>query len=156
LETEIEEKKMLKSKCATVIFLVVCLSITIMAFGRGFPFAIITPPLWAQEQYNKEIRGTEDGVIVKCEMYLMGKTGEGVIISERLFRILPSTVMLDNEGRKITLWELRVPSIASVEYSMKTDNSTPTIISLQLLSEPQKSIEKKRNFGRRIKSIKHF
>jgi hypothetical protein len=154
LETEIEEGKMLKSKRATRIFSVVCLFINIMAFGGGFPLDVLTP-LWAQEQC-KEIRGTEDGVIVKCEMYLTGKTGEGVIISERLFRILPSTVILDNEGRKITLWELKVPSMASVEYGMKTDNSTPTIISLQLLSRLQKSIEKKRNGGRRVKSVKLF
>ena len=145
---------MSKSKWATGIFFIVFLSINIIAFGRGFPFAILTP-LWAQVQ-GKQITGTEDGVIVKCEMYLMGKTREGVIISEELFRILPSTVILDNEGNKITLRELKVPSMAFVEYNMKTDNSTPTIISLQLLSEPQKSIEKKRNVGRRVKSVKHF
>ncbi|MFQ5843099.1 MAG: hypothetical protein ACE5I8_11765 [Thermodesulfobacteriota bacterium] len=91
--------------------------------------------------------------MVRCAMYLMGKTGEGVIISEELFRILPSTIILDTEGKEITLWELKVPSMASVEYSMKTDNSTPTIISLELLSEPQKSIEKKNKVA---KSIKHY
>jgi len=145
---------MSKSKWATGILLMVFLSINIVALGRGFPFAILTP-LWAQE-HDKQITGTEDGVIVKCQMYLMAKTREGVIISEELFRILPSTVILDTEGRKITLWELRVPSMASVEYSLKTDNSTPTIISLQVLSESQKPNRGKGKFNRGAKSIKLF
>ena len=145
---------MSKSKWATGVFFMVFLSINIIAFGRGFPFAILTP-LWAQEQ-GKQITGTEDGVIVKCEMYLMGKTREGVIISEELFRILPSTVILNTDGRKITLWELKVPSMASVEYSLKTDNSTPTIISLQVLRESQKPIGEKRKVDRRGKGNKLF
>ena len=125
---------MFREKWAVALFFITYLSITIISFDRGFPFAILTPT-WAKEQ-PKEIRGTKDGVIVRCEMHVMGKTAEGVIISEELFRVLPSTVILDAEGRKITLWELKVPSSAMVEYLMKTDNSTPTIISLQLLSEP--------------------
>ena len=143
---------MLRLKWVIAVFFIVCLSITIISSDRGFPFAILTPS-FAQERY-KQIRGTKDGVIVRCEMYLMGKTEEGVIISEVLFRILPSTVILNTEGEKITLRELKVPSFAFVEYRMKTDNTTPTIISLELLSESQKSIERK--VGRRVKSIKHF
>jgi hypothetical protein len=139
---------MLKVKWAIICFFVVCLSIGIISFGRGLPFAIINPS-WAQEQ-DKEIRGTEGGVIVRCEMFLMGKTEEGVIISERLFRILPSTVIIDRELREITLWELKVPSTAFVEYVMKTHNDPPAIISLELLSESQKSVTR-RKFGRRVK-----
>lgn len=144
---------MLRVKGAIGLFFITCLSITIMSFDRDFPFAILTPS-WAQEHY-KQIRGTEDGVIVRGEMYVMGKTDQGLIMSEELFRILPSTIILDTEGRKITLRELKVPSMALIEYLMKTDNSTPTVISLQLLSEPQKSIEKKKG-SRRVKTIKHF
>lgn len=146
---------MLRVKWAIGLFFITYLSITIMLCDRGFPFMNPTSS-WAQEQHNKEIRGTKDGVIVRDEMYVMGKTREGVIISEELFRILPSTVILDNEGRKITLWELKVPSMALVEYLMKTDNSTPTVISLQLLSELQKSIDKKSKMGRRGKNVREY
>lgn len=144
---------MVKKEWAVALFFITCLSVTIMSFDRGFPFAIPTPS-WAQQE-QKQIRGTKDGVIVKCEMYVMGKTGEGVIISEELYRILPSTIILNTEGKKIALRELEVPSMGLVEYLMKTDNSTPTVISLQLLSESQESINK-RKVGRRAKNIKEY
>ena len=137
---------MLKVRWAFICFFLVCLFSGIISFGGGFGFAVPNPS-WAQEPY-KEIRGTEDGLIIKCEMYVMSKTEEGVIISEKLFRVLPSTVILNDTGKKITLRELQVPSLAFIEYSMKTDNSPPTIVSLQLLTGSQKSLKEKRGFGR--------
>lgn len=141
---------MLKGKYAIGLLFIGCFSINFSSFDRGIPFSIVNPS-WAQER-PKQIRGTKDGVIVGCEMYVMGKTVEGVIISEELFRILPSTVILDAERRKITLWELKEPCTAFVEYSLKTDESSPTIIRLQLLGEPQGSTTR-RKIGRRGKNV---
>ena len=141
---------MSKVKWAVGFLLIACLSLISVSFDRGFPCAILNPS-WAEQQ-PKQIRGTKDGVIVSCELHVMGKTGEGVIISEELFRILPSTVIVNTEGRKITLAELKVPCMALVEYSMKTDNSTPTIIRLQLSKEPQKSTTR-RKISRRSKNV---
>ncbi len=138
---------MSRTKLAIAFFLTIFLSITIMSF------AILTPS-WAQQE-RKQIRGTKDGIIVSCEMYVMGKMAEGLIIGEELFRVLPSTVILDAEGRKITLRELKVPCMALVQYSMKTDSRTPTVNSLQLLREFQESINK-RQVGRRAKNIKEY
>jgi hypothetical protein len=88
-------------------------------------------------------------------MYVMGKTAEGIIIAEELFRVLPSTVILDAEGREITLPELKVPSSAVVEYFMKTDNSAPTIMKLQVLREPKGS-PTRRKIGGRGKHVRRY
>jgi hypothetical protein len=136
LETEIGEEKILKVKWAVGFLSIVCLSIANLSLERDFPPGILSPT-WAQEQ-TKQIRGTRDSLVVRCELYLMGKTEEGVVVSEEGFRILPSAVILNSDGEKITLRELKVPCLAIVEYGVKADNSAPTIFNLQLLNEPRK------------------
>ncbi len=143
---------MFRVKWAIGFLFIACLSIN-LSFTGALPFTALNSS-WA-EQRDKQIRGTKDGVIVKREMYVMGKNEKGVVISEELFRILPSTVILDTKGRKITLRELEVPSTAFVEYSLNVDGSPPTIISIEVLRESRKSIERRRGGGR-IRSIKEY
>ena len=143
---------MFRVKWAIGFLFIACLSIN-LSFDGVFPFTVLNSS-WA-EQRDKQIRGTEDGIIVGRETYVMGKNEKGVFITERLFRMLPSSVILDTKGREITLRELEVPSTAFVEYSLNVDGSPPTIITLKLLRESHKSM-KKRKTGRRVKNVKEY
>ena len=54
---------------------------------------------------------------------ISGKTADAVLVSERPFTIIESTIIVNVKGKKIQLSDLAVPCNAEIEYRLRMDEN---------------------------------
>lgn len=62
-----------------------------------------------------------DQTTISETVTIESKSDGGIVIAERRYAVLKSTVILDISGKTIPLCDLRVPSEAAVEYRLRKD-----------------------------------
>lgn len=62
-----------------------------------------------------------DQTTISETVTIESKSDGGIVIAERRYAVLKSTVILDISGKTIPLCDLRVPSEAVVEYRLRKD-----------------------------------
>ena len=67
---------------------------------------------------------TGDRTTISETVTIDSKGDGGIVIAERRYAVLKSTVILDISGKAIPLCDLKVPSEALVEYRLRNDQNS--------------------------------
>ncbi len=87
-------------------------------------------PVWAQRSPDP----LSEGVKERRLFTIVDKSPDYnyIFITDRRFKVLPTAVILDYRGRKISLRDLLVPCAAYITYQMFGDGRDPLVQKIQL------------------------